>query len=45
MTGAYRGLQTQGTKRSFIAPRLENDSPDWRSSSGRHPVWKPYGAP
>ena len=41
ITEARRGLRIQGKKRSFMAPRLENDRPDFRRMSGRHPVWNP----
>ena len=41
MIVAKNGLKTQGRKRSFMAPRLEKESPDWRRRRGRHPVWKP----
>ena len=37
--------RTQGRNSSFMAPREVKEVPAWRSNRGRHPVWKPYGAP
>ena len=35
MKGAYSGLQTQGRKRSFMAPMAKYDRPDSRRRRGR----------
>ena len=39
--GAYRGLVIQGRNNNFMAPKLENDSPDCLRIRGKHPVWNP----